>query len=312
MPPKIISRGRGRKLKASAVADSLALEQSEAEQLKRTRQNPPGSHEDSSRTSLNDGDPLVQIPLEQMALFQKFVAAQNNNQNSSTSSQSQRFPVNTPVSSSFTRTTTSSAVETESPYEDVEKSIDGIEGDYLELAGPEGGGHSPNMTSSSIAERSSTSSGSNMLQSCRGATKNSKKKKNNNAQNSVCLNLGATSKLSDRDIGVDEKWAEKLKNGPHYSGILILSSSFYSFNNSLGVTLRGPRMSCYVKYFTGDIEGIYFPNDEIEYLSMVVYFWHAQELTAKKLSGANIMVGQKWNYNFLITDFINKCFLEFK
>jgi len=291
MPPKIISRGRGGKLKASAVADSLALEQSEAEQLKRTRQNPPGSRPDSIRSSLNDGDPLVQIPLEQMALFQKFVAAQNNNQNSSTSSQSQRFPVNTPVSSSFTRTTTSSAVETENPYEDVEKSIDGIEGDYLELAGPEGGGHSPNMTSSSIAERSSTSSGSNMLQSCRGATKNSKKKKNNNAQNSVCLNLGATSKLSDRDIGVDEKWAEKLKNGPHYSGILILSSSFYSFNNSLGVTLRGPRMSCYVKYFTGDIEGIYFPNDEIEYLSMVVYFWHAQELTAKKLSGANIMVG---------------------
>ena len=291
MPPKIISRGRGGKLKASAVADSLALEQSEAEQLKRTRQNPPGSRPDSIRSSLNDGDPLVQIPLEQMELFQKFVAAQNNNQNTSTSSQSQRFPVNTPVSSSFTRTTTSSAVETENPYEDVEKSIDGIEGDYLELAGPEGGGHSPNMTSSSIAERSSTSSGSNMLQSCRGATKNSKKKKNNNAQNSVCLNLGATSKLSDRDIGVDEKWAEKLKNGPHYSGILILSSSFYSFNKSLGVTLRGPRMSCYVKYFTGDIEGIYFPNDEIEYLSMVVYFWHAQELTAKKLSGANIMVG---------------------
>jgi len=289
MPPKIISRGRGGKLKASAVADSLALEQSEAEQLKRTRQNPPGSHEDSSRSSLNDGEPLVQIPLEQMALFQKFVAAQNNNQNTSTSSQSQRFPVNTPVSSSFTRTTTSSAVETENPYEDVEKSIDGIEGDYLELAGPEGGSHSPNMTSS-IAEGSSTSSGSNMLQSCR-ATKNSKKKKNNNAQNSVCLNLGATSKLSDRDIGVDEKWPEKLKNGPHYSGILILSYSFYSFNNSLGVTLRGPRMSCYVKYFTGDIEGIYFPNDEIEYLSMVVYFWHAQELTAKKLSGANIMVG---------------------
>ena len=122
------------------------------------------------------------------------------------------------------------------------------------------------------------------------ATKNSKK--NNNVQNLVCLNLGVTSKLSDRDIGVDEKWAEKLKNGPHYSGILILSSSFfYSFNNSLGVTLRGPRMSCYVKYFTGAIEGIYFPNDEIEYLSMVVYFWHAQELTAKKLSGANIMVG---------------------
>ena len=289
MPPKIISRGRGGKLKASAVADSLALEQSEAEQLIRTRRNPPGPHEDSSRSSRNDGDPLVQIPLEQMELFQKFVAAQNNNQNTSTSSQSQTFPVNTPVSSSFTRTTTSSAVETENPYEDVEKSIDGIEGDYLELAGPEGGGHSPNMTSS-IAEGSSTSSGSNMLQS-RRATKNSKKKKNNNAQNSVCLNLGATSKLSDRDIGVDEKWAEKLKNGPHYSGILILSSSFYSSNNSLGVTLRGPRMSCYVKYFTGDIEGIYFPNDEIEYLSMVVYFWHAQELTAKKLSGANIMVG---------------------
>ena len=132
MPPKIISRGRGGKLKASAVADSLALEQSEAEQLKRTRQNPPGSHEDSSRTSLtNDGDPLVQIPLEQMALFQKFVAAQNNNQNTSTSSQSQRFPVNTPVSSSFTRTTTSSAVETENPYEDVEKSIDGIEGNRI-------------------------------------------------------------------------------------------------------------------------------------------------------------------------------------
>jgi len=176
MPPKIISRGRGGKLKASAVADSLALEQSEAEQLKRTRQNPPGSHEDSSRSSVNDGDPLVQIPLEQMALFQKFVAAQNNNQNTSTSSQSQRFPVNTPVSSSFTRTTTSSAVETENRYEDVEKSIDGIEGDYLELADPEGGGHSPNMTSF-IAEGSSTSSGSNMLQSCRASTKNSNKKK---------------------------------------------------------------------------------------------------------------------------------------
>jgi len=73
MPPKIISRGRGGKLKASAVADSLALEQSEAEQLKRTRQNPPGSHEDSSRTSLNDGDPLVQIPLEQMALFKSLL-----------------------------------------------------------------------------------------------------------------------------------------------------------------------------------------------------------------------------------------------
>ena len=99
-----------------------------------------------------------------MALFQKFVAAQNNNQITPTSSQSRSFPVNTPVSSSFTRTTTSSAVETENSYEDVEKSIDGIEGDYQELAGPEGGGHSPNMTSSSIAEGSSTSSGSNMLQ----------------------------------------------------------------------------------------------------------------------------------------------------
>jgi len=44
MPPKIISRVCGGKLKASAVADSLALEQFEAEQLKRTRESPPGSH----------------------------------------------------------------------------------------------------------------------------------------------------------------------------------------------------------------------------------------------------------------------------
>jgi len=98
-----------------------------------------------------------------MALFQKFVAAQNNNQITPTSSQSRSFPVNTPVSSSFTRATTSSAVETENPYEDAEENIDGIEGDYLGLAGPKGGGLSPNMTSS-IAEGSSTSSGSNMLQ----------------------------------------------------------------------------------------------------------------------------------------------------
>jgi len=57
-------------------------------------------------------------------------------------------------------------------------------------------------------------------------------------------------------------------------------------------------MSCYVKYFTGDIEGNYFPNDAIEYLSVVVFFWYAQVLTAKKLSGANIMVGRKVELQF--------------
>jgi len=111
MPPKVILRSRGGKLKASAVADSLALEKLETEQLKMIRQSPPGSLEDSSKSYLNHGEPLVQIPLEQMALFQNFVAAQNNNQNTTTNSQSRSFPVNTPVSSFFTRTTTSSAVE---------------------------------------------------------------------------------------------------------------------------------------------------------------------------------------------------------
>ena len=72
---------------------------------------------------------------------------------------------------------------------------------------------------------------------------------------------------------------------------LWITSIVLIYYYPLGATIRGPRMSCYVKYFTGDIEGIYFPNDEIEYLSMVVYFWHAHELTAKRISGSNIMVG---------------------